>query len=114
MSFSDTAPAILMMAAITYLFRLLPLLVRKQTNELFGERLNNALSALGPSLLVAIAVTTVVPDLMEKAQQSPSQLLLYVLGLAAVLLIHRLINNVGVTILLAMLLYGGLNASGLF
>ncbi|MGJ8516395.1 AzlD domain-containing protein [Carnimonas bestiolae] len=114
MSFSDTAPAILMMAAITYLFRLLPLLMRKQTNELFGERLNNALSALGPSLLVAIAVTTVVPDLMEKAQQSPSQLLLYVLGLAAVLLIHRLINNVGVTILLAMLLYGGLNASGLF
>lgn len=114
MTFSSALPAILLMAAITYLFRLLPLLMRKQTNELFGERVNNALSALGPSLLVAIAVTTIVPDIMEKAQQSTGQLLLYALGLVAVLLIHRLIKNVGVTILLAMLLYGGLNASGLF
>ncbi|MGJ8525703.1 hypothetical protein LMG33818_001450 [Halomonadaceae bacterium LMG 33818] len=107
-------PAIILMGLITYSFRLLPFLMRRPTNELFGPRINRALNALGPSLLVSIAMMVIIPDITDKYHASIGALVLLCIALVLVIVVHRIVKSVGLSIIAAMVIYGIFLYSGWF
>ncbi|TKI02347.1 AzlD domain-containing protein [Martelella alba] len=98
--------AVILMALITYLTRAVPFAIKKiKTNT--GERENDSpvLSALGPSLLAAITVVTVIPGLRDAAEAGFSSQLSYFVGAASTLLILKLSNNAGVAVISGVCVY---------
>lgn len=90
--------AVIGMALITYLTRALPFAVKKaQPSE--RENSSPALAALGPSLLAAIAVVTVIPGLREAMHTGYAAQLSYLLGVAATLVALRLTRNAGLAVM---------------
>ncbi|MCL2894941.1 AzlD domain-containing protein [Brenneria tiliae] len=93
--------AVIGMALITYLTRALPFAIRKKSKANTGERENGSpvLAALGPSLLAAITVVTVIPGLRDAIESGISSQLSYLVGVVTTLLILRLSNNSGVAVI---------------
>lgn len=101
--------AVFVMMVLTYLTRALPFLLPENIPLL--RRLadkDSRFSALGPSLIAAIAGKIVVSDILKAVQGGHGliDLSIYALGLAATLLALRLVRNAGFAVIAGMVVYG--------
>lgn len=95
--------AIACMTAVTYGVRVLPFILgesRKEARQ--GEKERPILVALGPSLLVAIMVVTILPGVHKAVNQGITAELSYLFGIAATLLALKLSKNAGLAVLVGV------------
>src|ERR1700676_4302621 len=95
--------AVLAMGLITWLMRALPFLGGHRRLEKLTKS-DTSLSVLGPSLLAAICIVVIFPDLMKAFDNAV--VLPYVLGLMATLVIASLVKNAGIAVLMSVGVYG--------
>ena len=100
---------VLLMSCATYGSRTLPFFFKENHRLLVwlgGE--NARMAALGPSLIAAIAAVTIVPDFVHAASapNNTSEIAVYMIGLAVVIVLTKLTKNSGLAVLAAMAAYG--------
>ena len=94
--------AVLAMGLITWLMRALPFLGGPSRLDKLTKP-ETPLSVLGPSLLAAICVAVIFPDLLKSFDNAVA--LPYIAGLAATVVIACVVKNAGLAVLASVTVY---------
>ncbi len=106
LSFDKAWLAIVGMALITYFTRAVPFLFRKVKSNLpQSDETSSVLAALGPSLLAAIAVVTILPGLQNAINTGYTPLLSYLIGMVITILVLRIFHNAGLAVMAGVGIY---------
>ncbi|MFM2483450.1 AzlD domain-containing protein [Celerinatantimonas sp. YJH-8] len=105
-SFNQIWLAVLCMAVVTYSTRVLPFILKrmqKQTSQ--TDKNSPVLATLGPSLLAAITVVTVIPGVQKTIQLGTIAQLSYILGVLTTLLALKFTRNAGFAVLAGVAIF---------
>ena len=100
--------AILAMAIVTWLLRALPFLVNRHKPGREGQPLREispVFAALGPSLLGAITIITLIPGIRQTFAAGWHGVFCYVAGIVSTLAFLRLTSNAGVAVIAGVGVY---------
>ncbi|WP_413740339.1 AzlD domain-containing protein [Sodalis sp. RH14] len=106
LSFDKAWLAIAGMALITYFTRAMPFLFRKVKAKLSEpDKYSSMAAALGPSLLAAITVVTILPGLQNAINTGSTPLLSYLVGIVITIFVLRIFHNAGLAVMSGVGIY---------
>ncbi|WP_455809738.1 AzlD domain-containing protein [Pseudomonas koreensis] len=97
--------AIIAMGLVTFVTRALPFLFKRNLVEGKSPNKKSPLNALGPSLLTAIAVVAIMPDLQHAAVEGAQQFMSYLVSLLATLAVLRFSKSAGLALIVGVACY---------
>ncbi len=97
--------AIIAMGAVTFATRSLPFVFKRNFVEGKSPGKKTPLNALGPSLLAAIAVVAIMPDLRDAAVDGVQPFASYLVSLLATLAVLRLSKSAGLALMIGVACY---------
>ncbi|AXF78131.1 AzlD domain-containing protein [Erwinia tracheiphila] len=100
--------AVMAMGGIIWLLRCLPFMFNKskcKTEDTAGHK-STIFKALGPSLLAAIMVVTLIPGIQRAVTGGYGRMLCYGAGIVITMVVLRVTRNPGVAVICGVAIYG--------
>ncbi|MFC0140430.1 AzlD domain-containing protein [Erwinia mallotivora] len=107
MHFDQAWVAIIAMGMVTWLLRSLPFMLNKRVQaDKKADQNSPVFSALGPSLLAAIMIVTLIPDVQQAMASGYGRVMCYGMGIVITLAALRFTRNPGIAVIVGVAMYG--------